>query len=180
MPENRRRQVLETAYEILGARGLEGLHARSVAVAIGINHAAVHYYFPTRAALLEAVASYALDRFEADLAEFRSRVSKNQMLRADFALFSAYCKPSSRFFRVWNSLFVAGQAEPGVRERLRAFTKRWVEVFGESLAPHTGALRSPETVVATLMGLALMAQLETLSGEPGDAVQGVALELGAG
>jgi AcrR family transcriptional regulator len=173
MSEARRAQILEASYEILGAKGLEGLHARSVGLEVGINHAAVHYYYATRVHLLEAVAEYALGRFERDLQEFRSRVPAGQRLRADLALFGAYCRPASRFFRVWNSLFVAGQAEPGIRERLRAFTRGWIEVFAESLPPGGKGLRDPQTLVAAVMGLALMAQLDALTGDPAHTIDGI-------
>ncbi len=66
MPSPKRELALEAAYDIVAEEGLEGLHARSVAARIGVNHAAVHYYFKKRSDLLLALADFALAKFARD------------------------------------------------------------------------------------------------------------------
>jgi AcrR family transcriptional regulator len=52
---NRRDAIIEAATALLVDRGLEAVHARTVAAEVGVNHAAVHYYFRRRPDLLRAV-----------------------------------------------------------------------------------------------------------------------------
>ncbi|MBL8087126.1 MAG: TetR/AcrR family transcriptional regulator [Chthonomonas sp.] len=164
---DRRTELLKCAYEIVGRDGLEGLHARAVASELGINHATVHYYFPTRNDLLLALVDYAEERFlkdrEAILARASDPISK---MEAEIALYEAYCRPASRFFRVWTSLFVAAQSSDVLRDRLRRFSNVWTQRFADTknLAGYAttlsqGPLAEPYTFIATMLGLGLMAQL---------------------
>lgn len=175
MATDRKAQMLEAAYEILGQEGLEGLHARSVAARVGVNHAAVHYYFPRRLDLIDAVIDYAVDRFHDDVRNFRAKASgPAQHLETDLALFEAYCRPTSRFFRVWASLFVAGQAEPTIRAKLEEFSSAWTATLEQSLnlAHAAGRLNEAsdyadaELLATTVLGLGLRAQVGS---KPADA-----------
>lgn len=118
-PKNRKEQILASAYEIAGNKGLENLHARTIGADLGINHAAVHYYFAKRTDLLVALAEYAQKRFEGDLERVSgNRATATQRLEAHIALYEAYARPASRFFRVMASLFVASTTEPALRDAL--------------------------------------------------------------
>jgi AcrR family transcriptional regulator len=58
---NERRQALiQAAYQSIARHGLGGLRTREVAAQVGLDHATLHYYFPTKEALIEAVAEYAV------------------------------------------------------------------------------------------------------------------------
>lgn len=117
--QNRKDQILSTAYEIAGKAGLENLHARTIGAELGINHAAVHYYFAKRIDLLIALCEYSLKRFEGDLERVCSnRTTATQRLEAHIALYEAYARPTSRFFRVLASLFVASAAEAELKAKL--------------------------------------------------------------
>lgn len=164
---DRRSELLKSAYEIVGREGLEGLHARAIASDLGINHATVHYYFPTRNDLLLALVDYAEERFlrdrDAILSQAPNPISK---LEAEVALYEAYCRPTSRFFRVWASLFVASNTSEPLRERLRKFSNTWMSRFAETknLAGYAATisndpLTEPYTFTAIMLGLGLMAQL---------------------
>ncbi len=116
MAVDRKAQILAAAYEIVGLNGLEGLHARSVVVKIGINHAAVHYYYATRADLLLAVAEYAIARFVRDRDKLLAASSlPGPRVEAHLAQAEVYCKPNSRFLKNWVSFFVAAIADEKLR-----------------------------------------------------------------
>lgn len=51
----RRQQIIDKAIEIFARDGVDAGSLRSVAAAIGVSHAALRHYFPTREALLIAV-----------------------------------------------------------------------------------------------------------------------------
>jgi len=55
------------AYRLLAERGFEGLRTRDVAAEVGVNIATLHYYFPTKEALIRAVLDHAMGRFRTTL-----------------------------------------------------------------------------------------------------------------
>lgn len=58
--DERRRSLIEAAYRIIAEQGIKGLRTRAVAAQVGLTHATLHYYFPTKEALIEAVIDYAV------------------------------------------------------------------------------------------------------------------------
>ncbi|MEV6848730.1 TetR/AcrR family transcriptional regulator [Actinoplanes sp. NPDC051411] len=53
--EQRRAQIVDAARHAIATLGFEGLRVRDVADQVGINIATLHYYFPTKEALVAAV-----------------------------------------------------------------------------------------------------------------------------
>ena len=66
--EKRRQQLVLAAYREIAERGFEGLRTREVAAEVGVNIATLHYYFPTKEALIRGVVAHAMDRFRSTLA----------------------------------------------------------------------------------------------------------------
>jgi AcrR family transcriptional regulator len=60
---DRRRALVEAAYRRIATDGFEGLRTRDVAADAGVNIATLHYYFPTKEALIRGVIGHALKRF---------------------------------------------------------------------------------------------------------------------
>src|SRR5712691_2040370 len=60
---SRRGELVLAAYRLLAERGFEGLRTRDVAGAVGVNVATLHYYFPTKEALVRGVVGHAFGRF---------------------------------------------------------------------------------------------------------------------
>lgn len=60
---DRRRELVAAAYHRIASDGFEGLRTRDVAADVGVNIATLHYYFPTKEALIRAVIGYAVQRF---------------------------------------------------------------------------------------------------------------------
>lgn len=68
MPRDDRRQALvEAAFNEIGERGFEGLRTREVAAEVGVNIATLHYYFPTKEALIRGVVELSMQRFRSTL-----------------------------------------------------------------------------------------------------------------
>jgi AcrR family transcriptional regulator len=74
--EKRARELLLAAYRQIAERGFEGLRTRDVANEVGVNIATLHYYFPTKEALIGAVLQHAMDRFRTTLEPHGSRDSQ--------------------------------------------------------------------------------------------------------
>lgn len=166
--KDRRSQILSVAYETAGRKGLEHVHARSIAAEIGINHAAVHYYYRTRSNLLVALAEYSRSRFESDLQRVTTaQPTPGRKLEAHIALYEAYCRPQSRFFRVLQSLAVAAAYDPLVQEKLveihslqRSRLERdLLAARAEGTLRAESVLAQPDTLQAYLFGLCAGFQL---------------------
>src|ERR687887_2393401 len=64
---DRRRALVAAAYRRIANDGFEGLRTRDVAADVGVNIATLHYYFPTKEALIRAVIGHAMQRFTATM-----------------------------------------------------------------------------------------------------------------
>src|SRR4030081_825683 len=66
--ERRREELVQAAFNQIAERGFEGLRTREVAAEVGVNIATLHYYFPTKEALIRGVVELAMQRFRSTLA----------------------------------------------------------------------------------------------------------------
>jgi AcrR family transcriptional regulator len=64
---DRRSALVQAAYQLIARGGFEGLRTRDVATVAGMNVATLHYYFPSKEKLIEAVVEHAMDRFRTTL-----------------------------------------------------------------------------------------------------------------
>jgi TetR/AcrR family transcriptional regulator, regulator of cefoperazone and chloramphenicol sensitivity len=55
---DRRKSLLQAAFVVISSAGFEGLRTRAVAERAGVNIATLHYYFPTKQALIEGLAQF--------------------------------------------------------------------------------------------------------------------------
>jgi AcrR family transcriptional regulator len=63
----RRQALVRAAYTRIAERGFEGLRTREVAADVGVNIATLHYYFPTKEALIRGVVGLSMQRFRSTL-----------------------------------------------------------------------------------------------------------------
>lgn len=61
--DEQRLRLVQSAYQLIVEKGMAGLHIREVASRIGLNHATLLYYFPTKEALIQAVAAFCIRQF---------------------------------------------------------------------------------------------------------------------
>ena len=66
--EDREEALVRAAFNQIAERGFEGLRTREVAAGVGLNIATLHYYFPTKEALIRGVVAHAMNRFRSTLA----------------------------------------------------------------------------------------------------------------
>lgn len=60
--DQRRQEILDAAVEVVVERGFGAARVADVAAVVGTSTGTVHYYFPTKADLLDAALSHASDR----------------------------------------------------------------------------------------------------------------------
>src|SRR2546421_4430068 len=70
--EDREQALVQAAFNQIAERGFEGLRTREVAAGVGLNIATLHYYFPTKEALIRRVVAHPMDRLRSTLAPHRS------------------------------------------------------------------------------------------------------------
>src|SRR2546427_12347385 len=63
----RQEELVAAAYGLVATRGFEGLRTRDVAGVVGLNVATLHYYYPTKEALIRGVVGHAMARFRSTL-----------------------------------------------------------------------------------------------------------------
>src|SRR4051794_26353309 len=66
----RKEQLVEAALSIMVGGGVSALRTRDVARRVGVNHALIHYYFPAKDDLIQAV----LERVKAEIDSFQQNV----------------------------------------------------------------------------------------------------------
>lgn len=153
-----------TAYGLMGTKGLEEVHARTVAAEMGVNHATVHYYFRRRSDLLAGVADYALQILKEDRERFQEgAASPRDMVENELALAEAYCRKQSRFVKVLAGLYVAGVSDPVLRKKLKALWAAWLQLLSDqvpsSKARKDSPFNDPELLMATVFGIGLASHM---------------------
>ncbi|MCW5937617.1 MAG: TetR/AcrR family transcriptional regulator [Fimbriimonadaceae bacterium] len=162
--KERRQEILAAAYGLMGTKGLEAVHARTVATAVGVNHATVHYYFPTRSDLLVGIAEYAEQILEDDRRRFQKDAkTPREFVENEIALVEAYCRKNSRFFKVLAGLYVAAIGEPAVKKRLKPIWQAFSRVVHEQVPgaklKKDSPFADPELLAETLAGVGFISHL---------------------
>ena len=65
--ESRRQELVLAAFKRVAEGGFEGLRTRDVAAEVGVNIATLHYYYPTKEALIRGVVGHAMGLFRTTL-----------------------------------------------------------------------------------------------------------------
>jgi AcrR family transcriptional regulator len=158
----RREEIEAAAFSLAAAEGLEAVHARTVAGRLGIHHATIHYYYPRRGDLIEALAVHALARMNADRARLLEEgAGPSEKLEACIAMAEAYSRRESPMGRVWIALLAA---EPGISElkaRLEALSQAWSQDHAEAASafPDGSLFQDPMLLGAALFGAVFAGQI---------------------
>lgn len=163
---DRRLEILDSAYRIVGSDGIESLHARTIAAELEINHATVHYYFRTRSDLLVGLADFALQRLEADRARLMTKVTDAvDRVEVELAIAEFYGKKKNPWVKVLVGLLTVSQADPAVRKAVTPLLKTWRSGIASSVAEAVKAKKIKATAMGRaelladlLLGLTLSAQ----------------------
>jgi AcrR family transcriptional regulator len=120
--EDRRQALVRAAFNQIAERGFEGLRTREVATEVGVNIATLHYYFPTKEALIQGVIGYATGRFRSTLAPHGSPADQlRNHLRAMQVLF----REEPRVAGVLAELALRSNRDPALARILRETNDAW-------------------------------------------------------
>lgn len=158
----RREELVRAGYHLLAERGFEGLRTRDVAAAVGLNVATLHYYFPTKEALVEGILAHAMARFRTTLAPAASR---GDLLRAHFDGLRRLIEGEPELFTVMGELALRSSRDPAIADLFGKTIETWHRTMRELIgsAARDGSLAAPgdpaaqaSLVVSAIMGASMI------------------------
>ncbi|MFI5286061.1 MAG: TetR/AcrR family transcriptional regulator [Candidatus Dormibacteria bacterium] len=161
-PVDRRQDLVKAAYEQIARLGFEGLRTRDVAAAAGVNVATLHYYFPTKEALIGDVLKHSMQRFRSTMPAAGSPADQ---LRNHFAGIKRLVREEPELFAVMGELALRSARDPAIRELYQQTTTIWQATVRGLIAKavKNGSLvgsRNPEAqaslVVSALTGASMI------------------------
>jgi AcrR family transcriptional regulator len=161
--EERRQALVQAAFNQIAERGFEGLRTREVAAEVGVNIATLHYYFPTKEALIRGVVELAMQRFRSTLAPHGSSADQ---LRNHLRAVQRLLQEEPQLGAVMGELALRSARDPAISRITEQTNEAWHRTVRGLLrrAARDGHLR-PELdsddvaalVVATLSSMTLPA-----------------------
>ena len=165
--QERRRELIQAAYDLIATKGIEGLRIRDVAGQVGINNATLHYYFPTKEALIQAVVTSFIAQFNyfQSLAQDAGSISPVEQLHAYFEGLHAQMSQTPDRPVVMNELYLYARRDPATYHLLQQADTGWQNLltpifeaglasglFRPGLSPSSAAL----TVISFCKGISLL------------------------
>jgi len=120
--EPRREALVLAAYRLLAERGFEGLRTRDIAGAVKINVATLHYYFPTKEALVRAVVGHAFSRFRTTLVPSGRTTT---LLKAHFDGLRRLGREEPELFAVMGELALRAARDETMAAIVRETDQQW-------------------------------------------------------
>ena len=129
--------ILEASLELIKTSGLEAITLRAVATKLGVSHAAQNHHFPTRGALLGALAEQGFERFaatlESALEPSSSDPNEDQLLRVGRAYLN-FARENPQHYRLLFGAELAMEADK--TQGLRTQSSRALAVLQTAAGPH--------------------------------------------
>ena len=120
--EPRREALVQAAYRRLAQAGFEGLRTRDVAAEAGVNIATLHYYFPTKEALIKGVVGHAMDRFRTT---FAPGSKPGEQLAAQLQGVRRLAATEPELFVVMGELALRSGRDPAIEAIFKATIDTW-------------------------------------------------------
>ena len=118
----RREALIGAGYTLLAQRGFEGLRTRDVAAAVGVNIATLHYYFPTKEALIAGILEHTMARFRTTISPAESR---GDLLRAHFGGLRRLVQDEPEIFAVMGELALRSSRDAGIADLFGKTIETW-------------------------------------------------------
>lgn len=122
---DRRHSLILAAFQSIAQHGFEGLRVREVAAQVGINSATLHHYFPTKEALIQAVAAYAIQRL-AGTAHAAAGTPRD-LLRAQLAFLQQQMQQEPALFVVLTEIRLRAQRTSAIQRFVQERQANWHE-----------------------------------------------------
>jgi TetR/AcrR family transcriptional repressor of nem operon len=119
---DRRRALIAAAYHQIAEHGFEGLRTRDVAAEVGVNIATLHYYFPTKEALIRGVIGYAMQRFSETMPGDGTPI---EQLRGHLRALSQLLKEDQQLWAVMGELVLRAPRDAELGRIFRQTDEYW-------------------------------------------------------
>ena len=124
--QTRRKELVEIAYRLIAEKGLGGLRTRDVAEAAGIDTGTLHYHFPSKEALEQAVVEHLVNDFRANRVESGAPPANAlEELRNEILDAAVRVRQSPDQFVVMLDLTVRAFRDPAVAQLLGGMYEGW-------------------------------------------------------
>jgi AcrR family transcriptional regulator len=165
---DRRLALVRLAYLEIARRGFEGLRTREVAAEAGVNIATLHYYFPTKEALIGGVVEYTMNQFRATLVP---HTSSRDQLRSHFHAVRALLKNHPDVGIVMGELALRSARDPALARLMDQANEAWHRTLRGLLkrAVKDGSLRpefDSDDVASLVMATMTSMTLPTVASGP--------------
>ena len=174
-------RILDTAQALAQVRGYNGFSYADISAELAITKPSIHYHFPSKAQLAEALIARYRQRFDAARQEVGDAAAGVRERLAGYArLYAEVFTDGGRMCLCGVFAADAASLPPGVRSATAAFfedQQRWVAAaFAEAGLPAARARGAAQAFLAALEGALLLARAgapgpgEAPSSRPGDSV----------
>jgi AcrR family transcriptional regulator len=125
--DDRRAQIIETAFEMIADAGLERFRTRDVAAKAGINTATLHYYFPTKEDLILGVGEQLEAGYSQTRAPDRPSTARTpvQALRRELADAAFFRTQRPRWLAVSRELATRAPRDAAAAAVIERLTTGW-------------------------------------------------------
>ncbi len=114
------------AYRRIAEAGFEGLRTRDVAGEVGVNIATLHYYFPTKEALIRGVVGHAMGRFRT---AFEPGTRPGEQLAAQFKGIRRLAALEPELFVVMGELALRSGRDPAIAAIFSETIQAWHDIL---------------------------------------------------
>lgn len=133
--KDRRAEIISVAQAILANEGAGALTLRAIANEVGIKLASLQYYFPTYAALVEAMADKTVETYSEGLRlETKANVSPEMKLEQALEWFAGPADPNSDLSKLELQFWALAQTNEDARAALRRYHDTYIEYFEKLIA----------------------------------------------
>lgn len=137
-PKTTRERLIAAAFRVVAREGLEAASVKAIAADAGLTPGLLHYHFPTKAALLEAVLRASLENYLRLLRETREANPAEEQLPAYFRMARASLEAERDFFKVRLAFAAAALTNPELAEVLRGMNAEAAAETALTLAASRG------------------------------------------
>lgn len=125
--DERRQSLVQAAYQLIAEGGFERLRTRDIAARVGMNIATLHYYFPRKEDLIQAVVEYLLQQFmTAYMPDFPLEMKTPlEQIRGELAEMQYLLQEKSGMFIVLNELILRSLHDPAIHRMIRWLDEGW-------------------------------------------------------
>jgi AcrR family transcriptional regulator len=170
---DRREALILAAFHSIAEKGFEGLRIRGVAVQVGVNGATLHYYFPTKEDLIQAVVAYTVNRLRSVMEDLDAAGSPADKIHEHLTRLFRLMREEPATFVVQTEICLRAQRH-SVMELLNQQHNQWQEmlvailqdgikqkIWPENMNPQDTAI----VIITLLEGASLWAATDPKRGE---------------